>query len=38
MLYTKDAIREPLTTLPSEELQQKAVELFKVSIFIMQNL
>lgn len=38
MLYTKDAIREPLTTLPSEELQSKAVELFKVSIFIMHNL
>nr|KAG5695938.1 hypothetical protein BaRGS_017519 [Batillaria attramentaria] len=29
MLYTKEPLREPLTTLPSIELQRKALELFK---------
>ncbi|XP_036360051.1 pleckstrin homology domain-containing family H member 1 isoform X3 [Octopus sinensis] len=30
MLHTKEPITSPLTTLPSEELQQKGVELFKL--------
>ena len=32
MLYTKEALREPLTTLPSIDLQRKAAELFKVNL------
>ncbi|GAB1608428.1 pleckstrin homology domain-containing family H member 1-like isoform X1, partial [Argonauta hians] len=30
MLHTKESITSPLTTLPSEELQQKGVDLFKL--------
>ncbi|CAM1311332.1 PLEKHH2 (predicted) [Pycnogonum litorale] len=29
LLYTKDNITQPLTTLPSEELQKEAIKLFK---------
>ncbi|KAG8198398.1 hypothetical protein JTE90_021640 [Oedothorax gibbosus] len=29
LLYSKDPITQPLTTLPSEQLQQEAVKLFK---------
>ena len=36
MLYTKEALREPLTTLPSIDLQRKAAELFKVKLLSWQ--
>lgn len=32
LLYSKDPIAQPLTTLPSEQLQSEAVKLFKVSV------
>ncbi|GFY66838.1 uncharacterized protein CG43867 [Trichonephila inaurata madagascariensis] len=35
LLYTKDAISQPLSTLPSEQLQSEAVKLFKsLQLFI----
>ncbi|XP_071044238.1 uncharacterized protein CG43867 isoform X3 [Parasteatoda tepidariorum] len=35
LLYTKDSLSQPLTTLPSEQLQMEAVKLFKsIQLFI----
>ena len=34
LLHSKEPINSPLTTLPSKDLQHKAVDLFKVSVLI----
>ena len=33
MLHTKEPLTKPLTTLPSEDLQEQALILFKVSVY-----
>ena len=33
LLYSKESLTQPLTSLPSEQLQSEAVKLFKVIIF-----